>query len=188
VASAHITSVVDIDLALDAGVDDLAHMAVDRTLLEGALQRIVGQGVLWVPTLELWQCAGQEAMAVENLRRFVSVGGEVALGTDFEGYTCSWDLGMPMTEMGLMERAGMTVMEIIVAATKNAARVCNLERDLGTLESGKIADLWAVRDDPLSRLGALVDVRFVMRDGVVIRNELLSSRRRVVRRSAGRVQ
>ena len=137
VASAHITSVVDIDLALDAGVDDLAHMAVDRALPEGTVERVVGQGVLWVPTLELWQCTGQSSMAVANLRRFVRAGGEVALGTDYEGYSCAWELGMPMAEIGLMERAGMTAMEIIVSGTRNAARTCNLERDLGTVEAGK---------------------------------------------------
>jgi imidazolonepropionase-like amidohydrolase len=184
VASAHITSVVDIDLALDAGVDDLAHMAVDRTLPDETLERLVGQGVLWVPTLELWQCTGQSSMAVGNLRRFVRAGGVVALGTDFEGYNCSWDLGMPMTEIGLMERAGMSAMEIIVSGTRNAARVCNLGRDLGTVEAGKIADVVLVRGDPLSRLGALREVRLVIRDGVVIRDGLAAQRRQVPRRRA----
>jgi imidazolonepropionase-like amidohydrolase len=184
VASAHITSVVDIDLALDAGADDLAHMAVDRALPEALMDRIVANGVLWVPTLELWQCAGQTSMAVANLRRFVRAGGEVALGTDFEGYSCSWELGMPMTEIGLMERAGMTAMEIIVAGTRNAARACNLERDLGTVEAGRVADLLLVRGDPLSRLNALRDIRMVIHDGVVIRDGLTSQRRQAPRRRA----
>jgi imidazolonepropionase-like amidohydrolase len=184
VASAHITSVVDIDLALDAGVDDLAHMAVDRALPEETVERIVGQGVLWVPTLELWQCTGQSSMAVANLRRFVRAGGQVALGTDFEGYSCSWQLGMPTTEFGLMERAGMAAMEIIVAGTRNAARACNLERDLGTVEAGKVADLVLVRGDPLSRLGALRDVRMVIHDGVVIRDGRAAQRRQATQRRA----
>jgi imidazolonepropionase-like amidohydrolase len=184
VASAHITSVVDIDLALDARVDDLAHMAVDRALPEETVERIVGQGVLWVPTLELWQCTGQSSMAVANLRRFVRAGGQVALGTDFEGYSCSWQLGMPTTEFGLMERAGMTAMEIIVAGTRNAARTCNLERDLGTVEAGKVADLVLVRGDPLSRLGALRDVRMVIHDGVVIRDGRAAQRRQATQRRA----
>lgn len=184
VASAHITSVVDVRLALEAGVDDLAHMAVDRAVPDGLLRRIVGQKVLWVPTLELWQCAGQTSMAVDNLRRFKAAGGEVALGTDFEGYSCRWELGMPMTEIGLMERAGMTPMEIVVAGTRNAARACGLDRDLGTLEIGKVADLLVVRGDPLSRLDALRDVRTVIHDGVVIRDGRTSQRRRAARRTA----
>lgn len=172
VVSAHITSTVDLDLALDAGVDDLAHMAVDRLLTTAEVQRIVDAEVSWVPTLELWLCNGQQYMAVANLRRFVAGGGRVALGTDYEGYTCNWDLGMPMTEIRLMAEAGMTPMQIIVAATLNAARVSNLQHDLGTLEQGKIADLFVVEGDPLSDLDALLNVRLVIHEGTVIRSEL----------------
>jgi enamidase len=172
VVSAHITSTVDLGLALDAGVDDLAHMAVDRSLTTAEVQRIVADEVAWVPTLELWLCAGRRAMAVANLRRFVAGEGRVALGTDYEGYTCDWELGMPMTEIRLMAEAGMTPMQIIVAATRNAARVSNLEHDLGTLEESKIADVIVVEGDPLSDLDALLDVRLVIHEGTVIRNEL----------------
>ena len=172
IVSAHLTSVVDIDLALDAGADDLAHMAVDRLLPEAVAQRIVDEGVAWVPTLELWACAGPDAIAIANLGRFLTAGGEVALGTDYQGFNCTWDLGMPVTEIELMGRAGMSPMEIIVAATRNAARVCNMERELGTLANGKIADLFAVEGDPLSDLAALENVRLVIHDGVVIRDEL----------------
>jgi imidazolonepropionase-like amidohydrolase len=172
VASAHLTSVVDIDLALDAGVDDLAHMAVDRALPVAVAQRVVNHGVVWVPTLELWACAGPASTAVANLGRFVAAGGAVALGTDFEGYSCSWDLGMPTTEIELMRQAGMTSMQIIVAATRNAARVCNLGQELGTIEKSKIADLIVIEGDPLSDLDALLEVRLVIHGGVVIRNEL----------------
>ncbi len=171
-ASAHITSVVDIELALEAGVDDLAHMAVDRLVPEDLLQRIVAQGVVWVPTLELWECTGQESLAIANLRRFVTAGGVVALGTDFAGYSCSWDLGIPWTELGLMERAGMTNMEIIVAATSHAAGVCNLEREVGTLEPGAVADLLVVEGDPLLDLEALDNVQLVVHEGAVIRSEI----------------
>lgn len=172
VISAHITSTVDLDLALDAGVDDLAHMAVDRLLTAAEIQRVVDDGVAWVPTLELWLCTGRRAMAVANLRRFVAGGGRVALGTDYEGYTCNWELGMPMTEIRLMAEAGMTPMQIIVAATLNSAGVSNLERDLGTLEQGKIADVLVVEGDPLSDLDALLDVRLVIHEGTIIRNDL----------------
>jgi len=172
VVSAHITSTVDLDLALDAGVDDLAHMAVDRWLTTAEVQRVVDDEVSWVPTLELWVCTGRRAMAVGNLGRFVAGDGRVALGTDYEGYTCDWELGMPMTEIRLMAEAGMTPMQIVVAATRNAARVSNLEHDLGTLEEGKIADLFVVEGDPLTDLEALRDVRLVIHEGTVIRDEL----------------
>ena len=189
VASAHITSTVDLPLALDAGADDLAHMAVDRLLTTDEVERVVAEDVYWVPSLELWRCAGPQTMAVNNLRRFVDAGGKVALGTDYEGYTCNWDLGMPMTEIRLMEEAGMTPMQIIVAATRHGAHVCNLERQLGTLEVGKIADLFLIEGDPLADLENLQRVRLVIREGVVIRGELppemLPVPRRARRRAGG---
>jgi imidazolonepropionase-like amidohydrolase len=60
-------------------------------------------------------------------------------------------------------------MQIIVAGTKNAAHVCNLEHELGTLEVGKIADVLVVDGDPLDDVHALTNVRMVLHNGVVIR-------------------
>ena len=162
-------------------------MVVDRQLPTGLIERLLEQEIPWVPTLELWNCTDLRAMALSNLRRFSEAGGRVALGTDFAGYTCRFDLGMPMTEIELMELAGMTPMEIIVAATRNAARVCNLQRDLGTLEQGKIADVLVVAGDPLSDLHALEDPKLVIHDGVVIRNELPPPAAPNPRRPLGRV-
>jgi imidazolonepropionase-like amidohydrolase len=105
----------------------------------------------------------------DNLKRFVAGGGQVALGTDYAGYSMPFELGMPITEIELMHQAGMTPMQIIVAATKNAAHVSNRDRDLGTLEVGKIADVLIVNGDPLQDLHALLDVRLVVKDGVIIR-------------------
>ena len=63
----------------------------------------------------------------------------------------------------------MTPMQIIVAATKNAAHVSNVEKDLGTLEVGKIADVLIVQGDPLQDLKALSNVQYVIHNGEVIR-------------------
>ena len=55
------------------------------------------------------------------------------------------------------------------AATQNAAHVCNLGDEIGTLEPGKIADILVVAGDPLHDLQALTDVRLVIHNGVIIR-------------------
>jgi imidazolonepropionase-like amidohydrolase len=78
---------------------------------------------------------------------------------------------MPMTEIGLMIEAGMTPMQIIVAATKNGAHVCGLEDEIGTLEVGKIADILVVAGDPLDDMQVLTDVQMVVHSGVVILDE-----------------
>jgi imidazolonepropionase-like amidohydrolase len=170
--SAHVTTSPDLPRALDAGVDDIAHMVVDQPSSE-LLARAVRQGVVWVPTLELWHVVGygHEPRAVANLRRFVEAGGTVALGTDFDGYDAPFQLGMPIIEMDLMQQAGMSPMQVIVAATRNGALVSNRLGDLGTVEAGKIADIVVVRSDPLQNIHALADARLVMRSGVVIRND-----------------
>jgi imidazolonepropionase-like amidohydrolase len=74
-----------------------------------------------------------------------------------------------MTEITLMHQAGMTPMQIIVAATQNAAHVCNLGDEIGTLEPGKIADILVVAGDPLHDLQALTDVQLVIHNGAIIR-------------------
>jgi imidazolonepropionase-like amidohydrolase len=76
---------------------------------------------------------------------------------------------MPITEMELMGEAGMTPMQIILAGTQNAAHVCNLDGELGTLEAGKIADVLIVDGNPLEDIHALTDARLVIHNGVVIR-------------------
>jgi imidazolonepropionase-like amidohydrolase len=167
--SAHVTAAQDLGLALDAGVDDIAHMITNNLspqLVEGMLEN----DVYWVPTLELWKgVGGFDRQAVANLRKFVEAGGKVALGTDYAGYSSEFDLGMPITEMELMGEAGMTPMQIILAGTQNAAHVCNLDRELGTLETGKIADVLVVDGNPLEDIHALTDARIVIHNGVVIR-------------------
>jgi imidazolonepropionase-like amidohydrolase len=166
--SAHVLRTTDLARALDAGADDIAHM-VEDVLPDALIGRMVATNTYWVPTLELWQRVGLPGkQPVTNLGRFVAAEGKVALGTDYAGYAAPFDLGMPVTEIGLMAEAGMTPMQIIVAATKNAAIVCGLGRELGTLEPGKLADVLAVDGDPLADLHALTQTRLVIREGAII--------------------
>jgi len=169
--TAHVTSARDLERALDAGVDEIAHMVVD-TLPEEIVTRMVETGIRWVPTLELWQGVSRiypvshGSMAIKNLALFVKAGGEVVLGTDYAGARrVNFDLGMPIHEIKWMQEAGMTPMQIIVAATKNSARSCDMESDLGTLQEGKLADVLVVDGDPLADIHALTRVRMVLHEG-----------------------
>ena len=105
-------------------------------------------------------------MAIKNLALFVEAGGEVVLGTDYAGAPqVDFDLGMPIHEIEWMQEAGMTPMQIIVAATRNGACSCNIERELGTLEKGKLADVLVVDGDPLVDVHALTKARLILREG-----------------------
>jgi imidazolonepropionase-like amidohydrolase len=160
----HATRLRDLRRALDAGVDDIAHIVVDHVPDE-VIQQMVQAGVSWSPTLDALDGQGSD-----NLRRFVQAGGRVALSND-AGYLPGLEIGMPVREIELMEAAGMTPMQIIVAATRDAAYVCRREGKLGTLELGKLADVLVVDGDPLEDLQALTNVRLVVHEGVVIRTE-----------------
>jgi imidazolonepropionase-like amidohydrolase len=171
--SAHVTAARDIEPALDAGVDDLAHMVVDE-LPDALIERAVSAGVTWIPTLELWDGVSRaqgidlDQRAIGNLARYVAAGGTVALGTDYAGYTTPFQLGTPIREVELMLEAGMSPLQVLVAATRNAAQVCNLGSEIGTLVPGKRADILVVEGDPLQDVQALMRTRWVLRNGVVI--------------------
>jgi len=169
--AAHVEFSRDVVRALDAGVDVIAHMVVDDPP-DALLARGVAQGVTWLTTLEVWRFVNPAsgAAAVANLRRVARAGGAIALATDFGSYP-GMQLGTPSDELDLMLQAGMTPAEIVVAATRNAARAANRGADLGTVEPGKLADLLVVEGEPLADVHALANVRLVLRGGVVIRNE-----------------
>ncbi|TCT16269.1 enamidase [Natranaerovirga pectinivora] len=176
--SVHVSHRGQLEDVIDAKVDDLAHMVIDL-LSDELIYRIVEEEIYWVPTLELWKGVSEDYprssfyidIAKKNLKKFYEAGGKVALGTDFGGYHTPFELGMPIMEIRLMEAAGMTPMDIIVSATKNAAYVCNLEDEIGTIEVGKIADILIVKGNPLEELNFLLDVRMVLRNGQIIVNK-----------------
>ena len=75
---------------------------------------------------------------------------------------------MPLREMQLLHAAGLTPLEVIEASTKHAAHVCGQSHELGTLESGKLADLIIVDGNPLIDLDAMDSVLYVVKDGEVV--------------------
>ena len=83
----------------------------------------------------------------------------------------------------------MPEMEAIQAATVNAADLLRISDKLGSVEVGKLADLVAVEGNPLENIELMIDVQFVMKDGVVYKNEfaLLGNRGTVYLRNRGTV-
>jgi imidazolonepropionase-like amidohydrolase len=67
--------------------------------------------------------------------------------------------------------AGMQPIEIIRAATSNAAELLDRQSQLGSLETGKLADIIAVPGNPLQDITALERAKFVMKGGAVVKNE-----------------
>ena len=99
----------------------------------------------------------------DALRRAHAGGVRIAFGTD-SGVSPH---GENAREFVYMVEAGMTEMEAITAATVNAAQLLGLEREIGTLEVGKSADLIATARTPLVDITELQRVLFVMKEGEI---------------------
>ena len=69
-----------------------------------------------------------------------------------------------------MVEAGMSPMEAIVSATKTASELIGEEKNLGTIEEGKIADIIAVKGNPLENIKNMENVVFVMKNGIIYKN------------------
>lgn len=70
-----------------------------------------------------------------------------------------------------MIEGGMTPMAAIQSATMNASQLLGMEKNLGTLEAGKFADLIAVAGNPVEDITELQRVKFVMKDGQIVVNK-----------------
>ncbi len=80
-------------------------------------------------------------------------------------------------ELQSLVRAGLTPLEALQAATLNPALYLNEADSLGTIESGRLADLVVFGADPLADIRATRDVRLVVKDGVAYEMEDLLRRR-----------
>ena len=66
-------------------------------------------------------------------------------------------------------RGGMTPLQALQAATINGATLLSLDKDMGTIEPGKYADLVAVSGDPLTDITIMEHVAWVMKGGSVVK-------------------
>jgi imidazolonepropionase-like amidohydrolase len=104
----------------------------------------------------------------ENFQRAVQGGAKMAFGTDAGVYPH----GDNAKQFFYMVKFGMTPAQAIRAATANAADLIGRSKDVGSIEAGKYADIIAVSADPLQDVRALENVGFVMKGGVVYKDQL----------------
>ena len=179
---AHAHGAEGIKIAVRAGVASIEHGSFLDA--EGA-QLMAQRGTYLVPTLVAGEAverfansgvltglrAEKALAAAAAMRNSVKLAMRhrtpIALGTD-AGVVAH---GSNAREFRLLvEWGGMTPMQAIVAGTTNAAKLMGWERNAGSLEAGKWADIVAVTGDPIRDIGALEQVTFVMKNGIIYRS------------------
>jgi imidazolonepropionase-like amidohydrolase len=174
--AAHAMGWDGIDAALRAGVNTIEH---GDGLTPDLIDRMVKQRVYWCPTIYVGVYVAQgrggawprmvdlerQAFAVALKRGLLPF---ISYGTDAGGY--AWSVNQAV-ELDYMVRYGMTPMQAIKSATSVAARLLDQEDSLGTVAPGRYADLIATKGDPLRDITELQRVAFVMKGGVIYRND-----------------
>jgi imidazolonepropionase-like amidohydrolase len=109
------------------------------------------------------------------VQRVLKSGVKFAAGTDmcwfYPGKTCGQ---ASVTTILNLHAAGMAALDVIRSVTTNAAEMLGWQDRVGAIEAGRFADLIAVSDDPVADITELERVRFVMKNGEVVRNDLAS--------------
>jgi imidazolonepropionase-like amidohydrolase len=158
----HVYGLDELHKALDAGMDELAHMLMSpERIPDDTIARMTEAGMVVVPTLSCFFGRAQK-IAIDNLERFFGAGGIVAYGTDLgnEGPVP----GIDPREVNAMASAGMSAFDIVASATTVSAELLGLA-DTGAIAPGMWADIVGVEVDPISDVRSLTDVKLVIRHG-----------------------
>jgi imidazolonepropionase-like amidohydrolase len=141
---------------------------------------MVRQGITLVPTLYVYEFEPEEDLEATggktsrariheaSFRKALAAGVKIVFGTDVGPFPH----GTQAREFEYMVRFGMTNAQALRAATADAAELMGWQDRVGSIEKGKYADLIAVSGDPLSDIKELEHVKFVMKGGDVVRNDV----------------
>lgn len=169
-----------IKLAVLAGVDSIEH----GSYIDDEGIKLMKEHKTWlVPTLYLgdWLIDNAEAIklpapllakakvvlptARQNIARAIKAGVPIAFGTDAAVYPH----GLNGREFAVLVKLGMTPLQAIRTATVNASELLGWTDRVGSLETGKFADMIAVDGDPLKDVTTLERVQWVMKGGAVVK-------------------
>jgi imidazolonepropionase-like amidohydrolase len=178
--AAHAHGAQGILWATEAGVDSIEHGSYVNDEDIAAMKQ---RGTYLVPTLYLedWivqsghlpafyrqKMVDVSAVAKGNIKRAMQAGVKIAMGTDAAVYPH----GLNAHELDVyVNQLGMAPLDALQTATINAADLMGWTAKTGTLEAGKWADIIAVQKNPLDDIRTLQDVKFVMKAGVVYKND-----------------
>jgi len=190
----HAASTESIQMAIDAGADSIEHgndvtdaqlksmrdkgvfLDITPTFWGGSLTRILEASIVMSPAMTSKQAAADDRTRQRSFsftQRILKSGVKFAAGSDMCWAYPGKTRGEASASMfGHLREAGMPSLDILRAVTSNAAEMLGWQDRVGAVEPGKFADLIAVTGDPIADIGALEQVRFVMKGGQVIRDDL----------------
>ncbi len=181
---AHAHATEGIKMAVRAGVRSIEHASY---IDEEGIDLMLKHGTYLIPTLSVGLFFQEKYFNSKALAKAVQLGKhekdehtksrmlslairkgvKIGLGTDNVGFPATF----PAREFAELINLGMTPMQAIQAGTKVNAELLGKEKDLGTIEVGKMADLIAVKGDPLTDITELQRVKFVMIGGKVVKSD-----------------
>jgi len=188
-------------MALKAGADTIEHMVFSDNETIGML----AESKVWMtPTLlhrtdhaietrrdqgtsqfVLNKMKALQPYCYETFQNMYKAGVKIALGTDM-GFDP--EMGTNARELEVYVKLGMKPMDALLTATRNAAHAIKMEKDLGTVEAGKLADMIAVNGDPLADIACLQEkknIQIVMKEGRLYADRRAGRSRSVVNVNPG---
>lgn len=170
--------------AVLAGVDSIEHGTYMTDEMMGLMKQ---RGTYWVPTNMAGEWVAEKskepgyfpeivrpkAAAIgpqirDTFKKAHAAGVKIAFGTD----TGVSPHGQNAHEFELMVAGGMPPMKAIQSATLVSAQLLKIEDRLGTIEEKKLADIVAVKGDPLTDISLMKNVAFVMKEGVIFKGPM----------------
>jgi len=175
--------------ALRFGIDGFEH---GYHLNAEILKDMKAKGVWLVPTivvtqpgaLEFYHKIGSPPWYLERvkstgvdhwamLQNAIRLGVKIVLGTDQFPFEPNDGTTATIAEAELYVKAGMTPLQALQSATTQAAKMLEMDTDIGSIAVGKYADIVALNADPLADIHALRTIDFVMKGGAVVRDDRL---------------
>jgi imidazolonepropionase-like amidohydrolase len=192
----HAIDTISIQTAIDAGADSIEHgnfvteeqlrqmrdrgifLVLTPTFYGGFFLKITEPSIVMSPAMhadESASTARRNERYAQLVQRVLKSGVKFAAGSDMCWFYPGKTRGQASTATFVnLHDAGMPALDVIRAITVNAAEMLGWQDRIGTVEPGKFADLVAVAGDPIADITELERVRFVMKDGQVVRNDLAS--------------
>jgi len=167
---AHPSNLAGIQVAVQSGVDVLAHAADDTDGVDAALlSSAIGRNMAMIPTLKMFSTTVtkdphyMDPICAE-VRQFHQLGGTLIFGTDV-GYMSDYSTEREFVELG---KSGLDWRDVLAMLTTNPSARMGVSDRKGTVTAGKLADLTILDADPADSLTDFSRVRAVVRSGNVV--------------------